>query len=82
LEHHLNQSEEDISHIDNYTLGAEYCRQKIQKGGVSIFVKNNWKSSTLNLKSYCIDKNTEVSINQSINVFISVDLIYKIWKTS
>jgi len=41
LEHPLNQSELDLTHTDNSTLGAKYCRQKIQKGGVSICVQNN-----------------------------------------
>jgi hypothetical protein len=60
LEHHLNHSDEDLTCIDNDTLGAEYCRQKIQKGGVSIFVQSNLQFSTINLDSYCIDKDNEV----------------------
>jgi len=51
LDHHLNQSEEDLTHIDNYTLGAEYCRHKIEKGVVSIFVQNNSQFSIINLDS-------------------------------
>jgi hypothetical protein len=29
--------------LENYTLGASYCRQNMAKGGVSIFVKKNLK---------------------------------------
>jgi hypothetical protein len=27
LEHHLNQSKLDLIHIDNFALGAKYCRK-------------------------------------------------------
>jgi hypothetical protein len=37
-EHHLSQSEVDFIDIENYSLGAKYCRRKLQRGGVSIFI--------------------------------------------
>jgi hypothetical protein len=37
LEHHLSQSEVDFINIENYSLGAKYCKRKLQRGGVSIF---------------------------------------------
>jgi hypothetical protein len=36
-EHHLNQYEIVQFRIDNYTLGANYCRHSLKKGGVCIF---------------------------------------------
>jgi hypothetical protein len=35
-EHHLNQLELDIRSIDNYNLGANYCRKSSLKGGICI----------------------------------------------
>lgn len=40
-EHHLNQYEIVQFHIDNYTVGANYCRHSLKKGGACIFVHNN-----------------------------------------
>jgi len=53
--HHLHQSELHLIHADNYILGAKYCRQKIQRGSVSIFVQNNLQFTTIYLDSYCGD---------------------------
>jgi hypothetical protein len=52
---YLNQSELHLIHIDNYILGATYCRQKIQRGSVSMFVQNNLQFTTTHLDSYCVD---------------------------
>jgi hypothetical protein len=38
-EHHLNQYKIVQFHIDNYTLGANYCRHSLKKGGACIFVR-------------------------------------------
>lgn len=46
--------------MDNYSLGAEFCRKNRQKGGVSIFVRNNLQFTTINLDSYSIDQDIEV----------------------
>jgi hypothetical protein len=40
-EHHLNQYEIVQFHIGNYTLGANYCRHSLKKGGACIFVHNS-----------------------------------------
>ena len=37
-EHHLSESELQLIHLTNYSLGANYCRITFLKGGVSIFV--------------------------------------------
>jgi hypothetical protein len=37
-EHHLSESELQLIHLTNYSLGASYCRKTFLKGGVSIFV--------------------------------------------
>jgi hypothetical protein len=48
-EHHMKQLELEYIHIEHYYLGANYCRKSLEKGGVSIFVNENLKSSSINL---------------------------------
>ena len=52
-EHHMNQQELEHIHIENYDLGASYCRREIKKRGVSTFVHRNLKSTNINLEDYC-----------------------------
>jgi hypothetical protein len=38
--HHLSQSELDFIYIENYSLGPKYCRRKLQRSGVSVFIQS------------------------------------------
>jgi NAD-dependent SIR2 family protein deacetylase len=40
-EHHQKCLQLEKVHIENYKLGAHYCRRIHEKGGVAIFVHNN-----------------------------------------
>jgi hypothetical protein len=40
-EHHLKHVQMEKFHIENYKLGAHYCRQQREKGGVAIFFHNS-----------------------------------------
>jgi len=40
-EHHFKCSQLNNVHIENYNLGAYYCRQLREKGVVAIFVHNS-----------------------------------------
>lgn len=59
-EHHLSGLEIHTVHIDGYTLGAYYCRNLLQKGGVCIFVKNCLEYSVIKVENYSVDKDFEV----------------------
>jgi len=54
-EHHLQHSELVLQHIDNYTLGAYYCRNTKCMGGVCMFVQNNIPFTGLEIGNYCKD---------------------------
>jgi hypothetical protein len=71
-EHHLNQSELDLIHIDSYAQGTKYGRKKIQKGGVSIFFQSNLQFAIVNLNSYCIGKDTEVCALQLNSIVLNI----------
>jgi len=58
-EHHLSESELQLIHLTNYSLGANYCRKTFLKGGVSIFVYRNLKYSTVNTDEYNTGKDIE-----------------------
>jgi hypothetical protein len=58
-EHHLNQSKSEHIYLDNYNLGAIYCRQYLKMGGVSIFVHGKLKFSNININEFCKDQDIE-----------------------
>jgi hypothetical protein len=55
----MKQLELEHFHIENYNLGAIYCRKTLEKGGVSIFVHKNLKFTKINLEDYCRDQDLE-----------------------
>jgi exonuclease III len=68
-EHHLSESELQLIHLTNYSLGANYCRKTFLKGGVSIFVYRNLKYNTINIYEYYIDKDIEACVIQLDSTF-------------
>jgi hypothetical protein len=40
MEHHLNEQEIDLLFIENYILGAKYCRHNLKQGGSCILYTN------------------------------------------
>jgi exonuclease III len=59
-EHHLKQFELDQINVDGNGLGAAYCRQVANRGGVCIFAHKNLNYITIDLGKYCKDQDTEV----------------------
>ena len=59
-EHHMSQSNLYLINIENYTLGASFCRQSHQKGGVCIFVKKDISYNCVDVVKYCEEKNLEI----------------------
>jgi len=59
-EHHLQYSELASSHIENYTVGAHYCRNTKHMGGVCMFIQKNTPFTRLETGNYCIDHDIEI----------------------
>jgi hypothetical protein len=78
-EHHLKQFELDNISIDNYNLGASYCRKSSLKGGVCIYILKNLNFTTVNLKAYCSDHDIEICALKLHSIFshICVFSIYR-----
>ena len=47
-------------YIENYKLGAHYCRQQSEKGGVAIFVHNSLVSTNIDIVQHCKDQDIEI----------------------
>jgi hypothetical protein len=54
-EHHLKDLQLEKIHIENYKLGAHYCRQTHENGGVAIFVHNNLEFTNIDIAQRCKD---------------------------
>ena len=52
-EHHLKYSQMNNVYIENYNLGAYYCRELCEKGGVAIFAHNSLCFSNIDIVKHC-----------------------------
>jgi len=59
-EHHLQYKELALLHIENYILGAHYCRNTKHMGGVCMFLQNNIPFTCLEIGNYCKDQDIEM----------------------
>jgi exonuclease III len=59
-EHHLQYTEQALSHIENYILGAHYCRNTKHMGGVCMFIQKNIPFTCLEIGNYCKDQDIEI----------------------
>ena len=59
-EHYLQYSELVLSHIENYTLGAHYCRNTKHMGGVCMYIQKNIPFTCLEIRNYCKDQDIEI----------------------
>jgi len=49
-------------HIENYNLGAYYCRQLCEKGGVAIFVHNSLHFLNTDINKHCEEKDIKICV--------------------
>jgi len=60
-EHHLKYLRQlEKFHVENYNLGAHYCRQQCEKGGVAIFVHNSLRFTNINIAQHSKDQDIEI----------------------
>jgi hypothetical protein len=73
-EHHLKYFEIDFICMDQYKLGAKFCRESYKSGGVSIFVCDTLQCTNINLDEFCKEQDIKacaVKINVlSLTIFI------------
>ena len=59
-EHHLKKFQIKHTAIENYNLGASYCREQYEKGGVAIYIHKSIQCSNINIDTYCKEKDIEI----------------------
>jgi len=59
-EHHLRNVERANVNLDQYTLGAQFCRQTYKQDGVCIYVSNDIQFSTIKLEEHNREKDLEI----------------------
>ena len=60
MEHHLKAEEINNISVDQYNLGASFCRQIYKYGGVCIYVFKTFQFSTVNLDKFSTEKDLEI----------------------
>ena len=72
-EHHMNWEELQQTFIDDYTLGAYFCRASYAKGGVCSYTQKSMNFENMDLEIYCIEKDFEVcALKLNLILFESV----------
>jgi exonuclease III len=74
-EHHLSESNIQLTHSTNHSLGASCCRKTFLKGGVSTFVCRNLKHNNINIDQYNIHKDTEACAIQLDSTFTKLCIL-------
>jgi hypothetical protein len=59
MEHHLNKMGINHVYVENYNLGAQFCRA-IQEKVVVIYIHNSLKFSNIDLSKHCKEKYIEI----------------------
>jgi hypothetical protein len=69
-EHYMKELELEHTHIENYKLGAKYCRKILEKGGMSTFIHKNLKLTNINSEDYCKHEVREACALQLESTFL------------
>jgi len=59
-EHHFKHSQLKNVPIENYNLGANYCRELCEKGDAAIFVHNSHCFSNIDIVQHCEEQDIEI----------------------
>jgi len=59
-EHHLHDEELEVMSLNQYTIGAKFCRKTHKCGGVCIFIKDNLHFTNINMDKYTKEKDIDI----------------------
>jgi len=59
-EHHMNITEIKFLNLENYNVGAQFCRIANGKGGAIMYIHNSLKFTTMELDKYSKEKDIDV----------------------
>jgi exonuclease III len=63
-EHHLNASEIELTYLPSYILGANFCREKLKKGGACIYIHEDLKFPTIKVQIWAKEQDLEIAAVQ------------------
>jgi hypothetical protein len=68
-------------YIENYNIGAPFCRAIHEKGGVIIYVGNSLKFSNTDLSKHCKEKDIEIcTVNLNLSSSTVCIVTIYMWK--
>jgi hypothetical protein len=77
-EHHLKASELQNISIDQYTIGAQYCKTSHAHGGVVIYTHNSLHSAHINLSEFCMEKDIEIcAVKLKVQSVLCIITVYR-----
>jgi hypothetical protein len=64
---------------EEYSVGAEFCRQSFHKGGVCMYVNKRYSFSVINIARYCKEKELEACALklQSLSINVCIITVYR-----
>jgi hypothetical protein len=74
-EHHLKEYEINNISVDNYVLGAKYCRSIYKNRGVCIYIHSSIKFNTVSVANYCVEKGIEAGAIKLILTSITMIIL-------
>jgi hypothetical protein len=75
-EHHLKHIELEQINLEDYKLGAAYCRKYVLKGGVCFFVhKKNYSNGDLSTRIYCKEQDIEACALKLEITALNIDVV-------
>jgi hypothetical protein len=61
--------------LEEYNLGAEFCRQSFHKGGVCMYILKKFSFSVINITKYSKDKDLEACAMKLKSSFMNVCIL-------
>jgi hypothetical protein len=74
-EHHLNEQEIESLLIENYTLGAKYCRHHLKQGESCIFVHESLAYSNIELLKFGKEQDLEICMIKITSLSAPITII-------
>jgi len=74
-EHHLKHYQIKNIQIENYKLGASFCRDQYEKGGIAIYIRKNLQCSNIDVSEYSKDKDIEICALKTLYCNLKICII-------
>ena len=76
-EHHLNNDQAKLIKIPGYSVGNMFCRKTKNKGGAGIFIKDNIHFKPIDVTSFCMEGDIELTAVEIDDSNLNVMTVYR-----